>query len=389
MSSTREDPSVEDLEKKFAEIGLSGKSLAEATKSKLIRGSLNRVIDETPDELPADPSIAALLLALATATQKGTYELRPKVIKEIIAGRIDNARQIEGKHSCEKANAAAVEYLKIHDSEKLWVDSDFEAACGIGVNVTEGELRNMVETYISTNKDEIMDSRYKAVPPALKYFAANPLTKWADPKARADIVNEKFSALLGPKDERDTAPVKKVISLSLQINFQEKAKPKPKSNADASTELAGSQTAQEIMSHLFTEGWLANLHKVGGNPQTRPELLKEHLEATHGKVHTRFPPEPNGYLHIGHAKAITVNFGYAKHNGGYCYLRYDDTNPEAEEEQYFTSILDCIEWLGFEPYKVTYSSDHFQRLYDLGEELIKRDKGYVCHCSGMLLISTF
>jgi glutaminyl-tRNA synthetase len=97
--------------------------------------------------------------------------------------------------------------------------------------------------------------------------------------------------------------------------------------------------------------------------------------------YTRFPPEPNGYLHIGHCKAIAVNFGFAKHHKGVCYLRYDDTNPEKEEEKYFTSILDIIKWLGFEPWKVTYSSDNFDKLYELAEELIKKDGAYVCHCS--------
>lgn len=135
---------------------------------------------------------------------------------------------------------------------------------------------------------------------------------------------------------------------------------------------------------MFTEGWLGNLHKPGGNPQVTPELMEAHLATTGGKVVTRFPPEPNGYLHIGHSKAITVNFGYARHYGGICYLRYDDTNPEAEEEQYFTSIKETVEWLGFKPYKITYSSDHFQKLYDLAEELIRRDKGYICHCTGIL-----
>lgn len=137
---------------------------------------------------------------------------------------------------------------------------------------------------------------------------------------------------------------------------------------------------------MFSSGWMGNLHKPGENIQVRPELMEEHVRATGGKVVTRFPPEPNGYLHIGHSKAITVNFGYAKHNGGRCYLRYDDTNPEAEEEQYFTSIKETIEWLGFKPYKITYSSDHFQTLYDLGEELIKRDKGYICHCTGTVFL---
>lgn len=99
-------------------------------------------------------------------------------------------------------------------------------------------------------------------------------------------------------------------------------------------------------------------------------------------VVTRFPPEPNGYLHIGHAKAIAVNFGFARYHGGVCYLRYDDTNPEKEEERYFTAIKEVVEWLGFKPYKITYSSDNFQKLYDLAEKLINLGKAYVCACTG-------
>ncbi|ORY70407.1 glutaminyl-tRNA synthetase [Pseudomassariella vexata] len=98
-------------------------------------------------------------------------------------------------------------------------------------------------------------------------------------------------------------------------------------------------------------------------------------------VTTRFPPEPNGFLHIGHAKAITVNFGFAKYHGGKCYLRYDDTNPEAEEEKYFTAIEEMVRWLGFSPHKITYSSDNFQKLYDLAEKLVGQGNAYVCHCN--------
>jgi glutaminyl-tRNA synthetase len=87
----------------------------------------------------------------------------------------------------------------------------------------------------------------------------------------------------------------------------------------------------------------------------------------------------------GHAKAITVNFGYAKHHGGLCYLRYDDTNPSKEEQLYFDSILSSIRWLGVEPDKVTYSSDYFHRLYDLAVDLIRRDKAYICQCTGEVL----
>lgn len=91
--------------------------------------------------------------------------------------------------------------------------------------------------------------------------------------------------------------------------------------------------------------------------------------------------KPNGYLHIGHSKAIAVNFGYARFNGGECYLRYDDTNPESEEEVYMIAIREIIEWLGFKPFAITHASDHFDRLYELAEDLITRENGYVCHCT--------
>lgn len=136
---------------------------------------------------------------------------------------------------------------------------------------------------------------------------------------------------------------------------------------------------------VFEEGFLAHLHKPGVNPQINPDLRDGHLSATKGKVFTRFPPEPNGYLHIGHSKAIFVNFGYAAHHQGHCYLRYDDTNPAAEEARYFESILETIRWLGFEPYRITYSSDYFDELYNLAVELIKRNKAYICHCTGMCI----
>jgi glutaminyl-tRNA synthetase len=115
---------------------------------------------------------------------------------------------------------------------------------------------------------------------------------------------------------------------------------------------------------FFQQGDLSRMHKPGGNPQLFSRLMDEHLKATGRKVMTRFPPEPNGHLHIGHAKAININFGYALANGGLCCLRYDDTNPEAEEEQYFLSIKDSVEWLGFSPSKITYSSDYFQRYFE-------------------------
>ncbi|MCR9115825.1 MAG: glutamine--tRNA ligase/YqeY domain fusion protein [bacterium] len=96
-----------------------------------------------------------------------------------------------------------------------------------------------------------------------------------------------------------------------------------------------------------------------------------------GRVHTRFPPEPNGYLHIGHAKSICLNFGLAEEFGGKCNLRFDDTNPTKEETEYVDSIQEDVRWLGFEWDAIYYASDYFQQLYDGAVELIKQGKAYV------------
>lgn len=99
--------------------------------------------------------------------------------------------------------------------------------------------------------------------------------------------------------------------------------------------------------------------------------------AKHKTIHTRFPPEPNGYLHIGHAKSICLNFAVAKEFKGLCNLRFDDTNPEKEDIEYVNAIIDDVKWLGFEWAELTHSSDYFQQLYDFAVELIQHDKAYV------------
>ncbi|MBN2119516.1 MAG: glutamine--tRNA ligase/YqeY domain fusion protein [Candidatus Omnitrophica bacterium] len=101
-----------------------------------------------------------------------------------------------------------------------------------------------------------------------------------------------------------------------------------------------------------------------------------------GRVHTRFPPEPNGYLHIGHAKAICLSFGIARDYKGLCNLRFDDTNPETEETEYVESIKEDVRWLGFDwQEREYYASDYFEKLYAYAEELIKKGKAYVCDLS--------
>ena len=115
----------------------------------------------------------------------------------------------------------------------------------------------------------------------------------------------------------------------------------------------------------------------------RNDFIRDIIDADlaagrHTKVATRFPPEPNGYLHIGHAKSIHLNFGLARDYQGTCNLRYDDTNPEKEEVEYVHSIENDVRWLGFDPTAVLFSADYFPKMYQLAERLVIEGKAYVC-----------
>src|SRR6187455_3415608 len=110
------------------------------------------------------------------------------------------------------------------------------------------------------------------------------------------------------------------------------------------------------------------------------QIIDEHNRTGRfeGRVETRFPPEPNGNLHIGHAKSICLNFGSAAEFGGACHMRFDDTNPEKEEQEFVDAILESVRWLGFDWGKDLYhASDYFDWMYDFAEELIKHGDAYV------------
>lgn len=108
------------------------------------------------------------------------------------------------------------------------------------------------------------------------------------------------------------------------------------------------------------------------------QLMTQDLDkGVHSRIVTRFPPEPNGYLHIGHAKSICLNFGLAELFSGCCFLRFDDTNPLKEEEEFVNAIIEDVKWLGFQWEAITYSSDYYQQLYDFALILIQNDLAYV------------
>eukprot|EP00730_Choanoeca_flexa_P018239 TRINITY_DN8861_c0_g2_i2.p1 TRINITY_DN8861_c0_g2~~TRINITY_DN8861_c0_g2_i2.p1 ORF type:complete len:814 (+),score=248.44 TRINITY_DN8861_c0_g2_i2:99-2540(+) len=271
---------------------------------------------------------------------------------------------MEGKYTMKTQLDAACDHLiKKETTEGL------EEASGVGVVVTPEQVKEAVARAIEGHKDEIAEKRYRFVPGKL-FGALRKTLPWAEGKLVKAEVDAQLAALLGPRTAEDDAPVKK-----------EKKKKAPKSDTDKKEAAATEDNS------LTFSGASAVFHEVGQNDKTdgyvvtphTKRLLAEHVKAVKGKVMTRFPPEPNGILHIGHAKAINFNFAYAKERGGHTYLRYDDTNPEKEEKEFFEGILRDVRWLGHEPYKITHSSDNFQRLYECAVELIKRNLAYVCH----------
>src|SRR5437588_12924828 len=124
----------------------------------------------------------------------------------------------------------------------------------------------------------------------------------------------------------------------------------------------------------------APVNKEGNEPARSLNFIEAIVEDDNrtgkfgGRVHTRFPPEPNGYLHIGHAKSICLNFGLAARYGGKCNLRFDDTNPVKEDIEYINSIQEDVRWLGFQWDGLYYASDYFGQLYQWAEQLIGAGK---------------
>ncbi|KAI7895721.1 tRNA synthetases class I, catalytic domain-containing protein [Mucor mucedo] len=347
---------MDELVPLFVKIGLSEQKAKDTAKNKKLAPTLETVIDEAKvRDSGCDKDIGILLYSLATTVTKGATEHIPFIVSKIMNGDLKTTDQV----------SAAIKF-----SEEDFDAEKFDAATGVGITVTPEQITAAIAEYINTNKENIVANRYKTLGPTLANARKIEALRWADGGKVKNEIEAQYLALLGPKDERD-APQKK------------KKEPKAaKANNAKSETTTKDESTVDLATKVFFEGELGKLHKPGGNKQIKPELMEEHLKATGGKVVTRFPPEPNGYLHIGHAKAINVSFGYARAHKGVTYLRYDDTNPEAEEEKYFTSILETVKWLGFEPFKITYSSDYFQQLFDLAVKLIKKGLAYTCQCTG-------
>lgn len=346
--------SEEQLVALFSKIGLADKKAAEIAKNKKVSNSFVAILAEgtITESSSVDDKKLNLLHALAVESKNAgdePIEGRALATAAILDGRLKTNLQV----------SAAMTYILANGSSSTVEGMD--ASAGVGIELTREDIKAEISKYIDAHREAVEAKRYAGVPSLLGETKKLPSLKWAAPALFKPVIDELALEIFGPKDERDVIKKEKK---------KKEAKPAAKAKA-----------GQEPERSMFSEGFLGDLHKPGENPQMYPELMKEHLAFTKGKVITRFPPEPNGFLHIGHSKAIMINFGYAKFNNGHCYLRYDDTNPEAEEQIYFDCIKSMVEWLGFGPWKITYSSDYFDELYALAEKLIEVGRAYVCYCT--------
>lgn len=348
---------IDELTLIFQNVGLAEKKAKETANNKKIGPIFCTAITEAGVKDGCDKTVGSLLYFLAGKISKDSKHIG-YISKRIAKKDLMTNDQVQ----------AAIKYV---EEVETIDDKKFDEECGVGVVVSIEEITEAVKNLIEEKKNELVEKRYAFVGPLLMNLRQQ--LKWANALMLKEELEKQVLALIGPKDDRDDPKKKKAKA---------KKEPKNKPNKKEKKDAAKTSKASNLNFDFIFEGELARLHKPGGNKQIKESLMEEHLKATGKKVVTRFPPEPNGFLHIGHAKAININFGYAQAHNGVTYLRYDDTNPEAEEEKYFTSILETVKWLGFKPWKITYSSNYFDKLYELAVELIKRGKAYVCHCTG-------
>uniref|UniRef100_A0A8C7Z2X1 Glutamine--tRNA ligase n=1 Tax=Oryzias sinensis TaxID=183150 RepID=A0A8C7Z2X1_9TELE len=318
----------------FTSIGLSEQKAKETLKNGALSSTLRDAIVQAQNVLGTsgvDKTIGTLLYSMAS---------RLKDTKRLEFLSINIAQR---KISSELQLAAALEFLKSHPQDPI-SQSDFDEACGVGIVITPEQIEDAVESVIKKHKEQLLKERYRFNIGLLMGEARSAL-KWADGKVIKNEVDMQVLHLLGPKTEADLE--KKPKPQKAKVAENDVKNQEMSVNGDV-----GFGETKSLMEQL--RGEALKFHKPGENfttegyvvtPNTM-NLLKKHLEFTGGQIRTRFPPEPNGILHIGHAKAINFNFGYAKANNGICFLRYDDTNPEKEEEKYFTAIKDMVEWLG-------------------------------------------
>lgn len=288
---------MSDLEL-FVSLGLSEAKAKETLKNKNLTTNLKCVINEFSKTNQPLTNYGILLYHLASKLKNQDFKHISLIVKYIFENKLDTTQRID----------CSLEFLRSSISENFDV-SGFEKSCGIGIVVTQEEIKQIVESIISKNKSELVEKRYKFNIGNLMQEVRKQLP-WGDGKAIKIEVDNQILGVLGPKTEVDLAPIQKAKKVKEIKPIEKKVL--------VYTPISIEEVMCKVDFHKPGENFKTDGYVVTKNTEM---LLAKHLEITKGKVITRFPPEPNGILHIGHAKAININFGYAKAFNGECILR--------------------------------------------------------------------
>jgi glutaminyl-tRNA synthetase len=333
----------DNLEERLSKIGLQKDVIKNTLANTKLATRLSKVLDIAKID-SCSKQKGALLYKVATKLP-ASFENRLEFITKYVA---------EDKITTDVQLEAALSYIKTIGDTDLNI-KEFEESSGVGITITDKDIENTIKKMFEENKEAILKERYMFNFVSFLHKAKKAL-KWGDGKKIFAAVEKLKTEYLGPKTKEDEE----------KINVAKTKGKSAKEGKEGTTE----EFKKERLSKIIARDLSSSLNSK--------RLLEEHKKIGYSVV-TRFPPEPNGILHIGHAKAMRHNFTLAEDYGGVCYLRFDDTNPEKENKKFMTDIEECVHWLGYKPWKVTFASDYFPKLYEYAIQLIKDGKAYVCH----------
>jgi len=328
-------------------VGLNEQDINNLTKNDALTKKFLQIVQDVQIPLESTSSefnysCGPLLLKLIQALPE-TNTNRKLIAEYIAKGKLKTGTQVE----------EAIKYAKKQNFDL----AEFEQECGVGITVDEQMVKGFITEYIEKNKMALLSAPTNVGKCVGSLRSAYKLLKFADGNIVKEELEKQLKTLV--ENNKDFVPPQ-----TTPVVEQKKAP------TQATTTTTTETSAPQKKVYNFDARFL----ETAVNPA---DLLQKHKQETGGKIMTRFPPEPNGFLHIGHAKAMNLSFGYAMSEGGCTYLRYDDTNPEKEEKIYFDSIKEMMEWMGFKPWKITYTSDYMDQMYEFAIQLIKEGKAYV------------
>ena len=351
------------LESTLLTYGFDQKLVDQTLNSEKISKILIDIIHES-NVNHVDKSHASLLYELATIYPVQHNQYRSTVIQYILSNRLNTKKQLD----------SAISYIK---STHAFDTRELEQQSGVGVVVTHEQIDSIITQYIKQYTTQLQNERYRFTPRLLGIINKDNTIKWSTDGAYVkQTYDSKIIELIGPKSEIDDSKPNKSTKSNTPPPPTTTTTIKNTTNAPTPT---NGMASQVLALDELNDDTFVNEGRDIPEARNTPEHIAANKLATNNTMLTRFPPEPNGFLHIGHAKACNFNFNIAKRNHGGTIMRFDDTNPEAEKQIYIDNILENLEWLGHKPCKITFSSDYFDELFQLAVKLINKGKAYVDH----------